>query len=83
MILRCGFSRLWLPASSQRPPQEAVGAHSSCITRRARNLGEDPCEGEMQENMDIFQMSSSRYCWGPFILHNKQGKKLPRGGKLQ
>lgn len=35
-------------------------------------------KGKMQENMDIFQLSSSRYRWGPFILHNKQGKKLVR-----
>ena len=66
MILRCGFSRLWLPGSSQRPPQEAVGAHSSYITRRARNLGEDPCEGENAGEYGYFSVVLIKILLGPF-----------------
>lgn len=45
MSLSCGFKRPWTLASSLKPLLNVVGAHSGYLTRKARNMGEDPCEG--------------------------------------
>lgn len=46
MSLSCGFKRPWTLASSLKPLLNVVGAHSGYLTRKARNMGEDPCEGD-------------------------------------